>query len=57
MGRARKLQLFLTQPFGVVSEWTRWESMEVSIADTLAGAGYAVPGQGRYVSVSGRATF
>lgn len=25
--------------------------------DTLAGAGYAVPGQGRYVTVSGRASF
>lgn len=25
--------------------------------DTLAGAGYAVPGQGRYVSISGRASF
>ena len=25
--------------------------------DTLAGAGYAIPGQGRYVSVSARATF
>jgi F0F1-type ATP synthase beta subunit len=37
MGRARKLQSFLTQPFGVVSEWTRWAGVEVSIADTLAG--------------------
>ncbi len=25
--------------------------------DTLAGAGYAVPGAGRYVSLSGRASF
>jgi F0F1-type ATP synthase beta subunit len=37
LARARKLQLFLTQPFGVVSEWTRWPSVAVSIADTLAG--------------------
>jgi RNA polymerase sigma factor (sigma-70 family) len=35
--RALELQLFLTQPFGVVSEWTRWPSVEVSIGDTLAG--------------------
>ena len=25
--------------------------------DSLAGAGYAIPGQGRYVSLSGRASF
>jgi RNA polymerase sigma factor (sigma-70 family) len=37
LARARKLQLFLTQPFGVVSEWTRWASVEVPVADTLAG--------------------
>jgi RNA polymerase sigma factor (sigma-70 family) len=37
MGRARKLQLFLTQPFGVASESTQWAGVEVSIADTLAG--------------------
>jgi F0F1-type ATP synthase beta subunit len=37
LARARKLQLFLTQPFGVVTEWTGWPSVDVSLSDTLAG--------------------
>lgn len=35
--RARKLQLFLTQPFGVASDVTGWPSTDVPITDTLAG--------------------
>jgi RNA polymerase sigma factor (sigma-70 family) len=35
--RARKLQLFLTQPFGVVSDWTGWDGVTVSVEDTLLG--------------------
>ncbi|HTV25219.1 MAG TPA: sigma-70 family RNA polymerase sigma factor [Polyangiaceae bacterium] len=37
LGRARKLQLFLTQPFGVASEVTGWAGVDVPIRETLAG--------------------
>jgi F0F1-type ATP synthase beta subunit len=36
--RARKLQLFLTQPFVVAQAFTGWQGVSVSLQDTLAGA-------------------
>jgi RNA polymerase sigma factor (sigma-70 family) len=36
--RARKLQLFLTQPFDVALAITGWQGVSVSSSDTLAGA-------------------
>ncbi len=35
--RARKLQLFLTQPFEVAREWTGWPGADVPLSETLAG--------------------
>lgn len=44
LGRARKLELFLTQPFGVASEVTGWAGVEVPIGETLSACRAIVEG-------------
>ncbi|WP_035024766.1 F0F1 ATP synthase subunit beta [Gemmobacter nectariphilus] len=45
VGRARRLQRFLTQPFFVAAPFTGMEGRSVSIADTVAGCRAIIDGQ------------
>jgi RNA polymerase sigma factor (sigma-70 family) len=43
--RARKLQLFLTQPFDTAQEMTTWKGCHVALADTLEGTRAILDGE------------
>ena len=45
VGRARRLQRFLTQPFFVAAAFTGMEGRSVSIADTIAGCKAILSGE------------